>query len=154
MEVGSPQRDRSMLVADKVAGRWANAGQPCGKLRRSADRAWEQEQPGLGGTEDDRFLPDDPALRVRQELALVDDDEPEGIQADVDLAPRRVVEEVPQNFRRHDQDRRGGVVAPVAGDDANKLRTEELAELSVLGVRQGLERRGIDDGPFLIHGAA
>src|SRR3989442_12040585 len=154
MELAGPQRDRSVLVADKVARRRANTGQPCGKLLRIADRGREQEQSGLGGAEDDRFFPDDPTLRVAQELALIDDDEPKGIQPDIDLAPRRVLEEVTKYFRRHDQDRRGGVVAPVAGDDADELRPEDLAELGVFRVRQGLERRSIDDSPVLVHGAA
>src|SRR2546427_13310562 len=42
----------------------------------------------------------------------------------------------------------------VAGDDADELRPEDLAELGVFRVRQGLERRSIDDGPVLVHGAA
>src|SRR5207302_2977772 len=149
-----PQRDRSVLVTDEVAWRRANAGQPCGKLLRITDRGREQEQPGLRGAEDDRFFPDDPALRVAQELALVNDDEAQGVQPDVDLASRRVIEEVTKYFRRHDQDRCGGVVTSVAGDDADKLRPEDLAKLGVLRVRQGLERRGVDDSPVLVHGAA
>src|SRR5207249_9276384 len=62
--------------------------------------------------------------------------------------------EVTKYFRRHDQDRRGGVVAPVAGADADELRPEDLAELGVFRVRQGLERRSIYDSPVLVHGAA
>src|SRR5438132_14143932 len=140
MEVAGPQRDRPVLVADEVARRRANAGQPCGKLLWNADRSREQEQPGLRGAEDDRFFPDDPALRVAQELALVNDDEAQGVQPDVDLASRRVIEEVTKYFRRHDQDRCGGVVTSVAGRDADKLRPQDLAKVGVLCCRKALTR--------------
>ncbi len=89
-----------------------------------ADRGGQQQQPGLGWTENNSFLPDDPALRIGEILRLVHNHQAQRIQSHVDFATGRIVEQVSENLGRHDQKRGVGVVPPVAGQDAHAIRAE------------------------------
>lgn len=88
--------------------------------------------------EDHAFLPDNAALLVAHVVDLVEDD-PLDFAHDLAAA----VEHVPQDFRRHDQARCARVDRHVTGHQTNVA--ELLVELSVLLVRQRLDRRRVYD---------
>lgn len=95
MKVTRTQRHSSFAVLDQMAGSRTDRRQPVGNIMWITDRRGEEEQSGLRRTENDGFLPDNPALGIRQILGFIHDHETKGIEPDVDLAARCVVQEVP-----------------------------------------------------------
>jgi len=71
VQVASAKRDGAGAVADQVARRRSDRGEPLGNVMGVADRGGKQEQFGLAWAEDDRFFPDDAPLRIRDILRLV-----------------------------------------------------------------------------------
>ena len=118
----------------------AQALEPGGDLAAVFDRGGEQQEVHPRGQVDHDLLPDHTALLVAEVVGLVEDHQVEG-----QIAPlvHGVVELVAEDLRRSHDDGRIGVLFCVAREDAHVHAFEEVAELHPLGIRQGLQGRGI-----------
>ena len=124
VHVSGPERDRSLGMANERTGIRADGRQPIRNILRVPDRGGQQEQAGLRRTEDQGLLPYHPAFRIGEVLGFVHDHQPQRIQAHVDFAPRRIVEQIAQNFGGHDEQGRLGMFAAVSGEDPDLPRAE------------------------------
>ena len=87
------------------------------------------------GQVDHHFLPHRPAIRVLQEVHLVEDDEAEVVQE-----PRPSVDHVAQHLGGHHHDRRVAVDRVVAGQEADLVVAVHGDEVTELLVRERLDR--------------
>ncbi len=124
VQIAGPERDRSFGVANERAGIRADSRQPIRNILRIPDRGGQQQQACLGRTEDQGLFPHHPAFRVGEVLGFVHDHQPQGIQAHVDFTPRRIVEQIAQYFRGHNEQGCLGMLPAVAGEDADLPRSE------------------------------
>jgi len=136
--------DRALFLLDDDALLAAQPREPVGDLLAVADRRGEHQQVDAGGEVDHGLFPDDPAVAVAQVVGLVEDDEVEG---EVAALVHGVVELVAQDFRGAHDHGGVGVLLRVAREDAHVHALEPVAELHPLGVRQGLQGRGVP-APF------
>ena len=120
------------------------AADPGGDLIGVIDRGGEANELDVVRTEDDRLFPGGAALGVGQVVNLVEDD-----RVDVVQIPGRLQEHVAQNLGGHDDDASVPVLRDVAGEQPH-LVAVDLTQIPVFLVRQGLDRRGVNDaaGPL------
>ena len=118
----------------------AQSRHPRRHLGDVADRRRQADQADVPRRLDDQLLPHGAARVVVDVVDLVEDD-----VADTVDARGLVVQHVAQDLGGH-HDHRGAVVDGVlAGDEADAVRAEPLAEVVVLLVAQRFQRRRVDD---------
>ena len=141
------QGHRPAQLLDHVDRNLPDVPDPRRELAQVRDRRREAHEADVLRREDDRLLPDRPALLVVDVVDLVEDD-----VVDLPEPPRVLEDRVAQDLRRHDERLRLGVDRDVAGEDADAVSVypREVAELLV---REGLHRGGVDDPPPLAHAA-
>jgi len=118
----------------------AEAGQPGGDLSGVADGGRQEQQVDPDGKVDHDLLPDHPPVAVAQVMGLVEDHQ---FAVQVFPAVHGVVELVAEDLRGPHDDRGVGVVLQIAGEDADPVGAEDLAEFRPFGITQGLEGRGV-----------
>ena len=87
--------------------------------------------------EDDRLFPRRAALRVGEEMDLIEDDRVDRVHL-----PRRLNEHVPHDFRRHDEDRRARIDGHIAGEQADGLAVA-VAQIAEFLIGERLDRRRV-----------
>ncbi|OPY06307.1 MAG: hypothetical protein A4E67_01539 [Syntrophaceae bacterium PtaB.Bin038] len=138
------QGDGPAPLLDDPAGLAAQTLEPGGDLAAVLDRGGEQKEVHPHGQVDHDLFPDDPSLLVAEVVGLVEDHEVEG---QVAALVHGVVELVAQDFRGPHDHRGVRVLLRVAREDAHVHAFEAVAELDPLGVRQGLQGRGVPAAP-------
>ena len=129
--------------------------EPGGDSAGIADGGGKQQQRNARRQVDHHLFPDHPAVGLAHEMGLVQDHE---IGVQVDALVHRIVELVAQDLGGSRDQGRLGVFLAVSGEDTDGGRSEDRAELEVLGVGECLEGRGVPgpapgledpgDGPF------
>ena len=113
-----------------------NETDPVGDLRHVGDGGGERDERDVPRGLDDDLFPDRSAPLVAHVMALVEDDVGQTREGSR-------VEHVPEDLRCHDQDRRPRVDLDVTGEESDLGHPELPAEVGVLLVREGLERRRV-----------
>lgn len=131
------QRHGAEVGVDHVAGLALDPADPLGEVARVGDGGREEDVADARRAEDHGLFPDDASLAVAHVVHLVEDD-PGDLFGDLGAA----VEHAAEDLGGHHETGRVLVLRDVAGDQADVF--EDLAELSVLLVAQGLDRRGVD----------
>ncbi len=145
-EVAVVEADRPAQLDDRRR-RAAHGLDPRRQLGGVADRRREADQAHVRREVDDDLLPHRAAVRVLQEVDLVEHDEAEVVER-----RRPGVDHVAQHLGRHHDDRRVAVDGVVAGEQADAADAVALAQVAELLVRQRLERRRVERPPAVAAG--
>ena len=129
---------RSVRVTVSMVPR--RPGHPRRDLADVADRRGEADQANVARRLDDQLLPHGAARVVVDVVHLVEHDVADPIDA-----RGLVVEHVAQDLRGHHQDRRAVVERVLAGDQADAVLAEALAEVVILLVAQRFQWCRVDD---------
>ena len=129
-----PQHDRSLPLDDdrRVA---SHRTQPATELVRVVHGGREADEANFGRAEDENLLPDPAAVRILNEVNLV---EHHRVQALEEIGAGQ--QHVAEHLGGHDDHRRPGTQRGVAGQQPHVLFTVGGDQLTVLLVRQCLER--------------
>ena len=129
-----PQHDRSLPLDDdrRVA---SHRTQPATELVRVVHGGREADEANFGRAEDENLLPDPAAVRILNEVNLV---EHHRVQALEEIGAGQ--QHVAEHLGSHDDHRRPGTQRGVAGQQPHVLFTVGGDQLTVLLVRQCLER--------------
>ncbi len=115
-------------------GRASDGTDPVRELGDVADRRREGDQANVVGQMDDHLFPDGTAVRVLEEVHLVDDHGSEVTQI------TSCIDHVAQHFGGHHDDRRVAVDRVVAGQQAHSVLAVDLDEVAILLVGERLDR--------------
>ena len=133
-EVEVVETHRTPLL-DHGIGRSAHGPDPLGQLPRVADGRRQADELHVPRQVDDDLLPHRTAIRVLEEVHLVEDHDAESVEALL-----ASVDHVAQHLGRHHDDRRVTVDRVVAGEQPDLRLAVELDEVAVLLVRKRLDR--------------
>ena len=133
------ERDRTLGARHRL-DRAAQARHPCGDLADVADRRRQPDEANVMRRLDDQLLPHGAARIVVDVVDLVE----HHVANSVD-AGRLVVEDVAQDLGGHHQHGRTVVERVLAGDQADAMLAETLAEVVILLVAQRFQWRRVHD---------
>ena len=145
-----------LLLPDDPAGLPPDPGEPFGNLIGVSDCCREKQKVDSCREINHDLLPDDPAVVIPEKMRLVEDDQ---VAVQIFPAVHHVVELVPKDLGRADEDRGIGVLLRVAGHNADVGRVETVAEFDPLGVGERLQGGGVpasaplqEDGAYRLLG--
>ena len=139
-EVIEGERHGALIVGDQ-GDRAVRAADPGGDLPRIGDGRGEADELDMLRAEDDRLFPRRAALRVGEEVDLIEDDRVDRVHL-----PRRLDEHIAHDFRRHHEDRRARIDGHVAGQQPDRVAVA-VAQIAEFLIGERLDRRRVHDPP-------
>jgi hypothetical protein len=138
------QRDQSLVRHQEGRAQWhrprtragnnstANAAHlfdPPGKVPRVSDCSREQQHANPGRRQNDRFFPDVSALFIGKIVRFIEDHQ---IRVNFFTAAQRIEKLIPIDLGGSHDQRRVGILFPIAGENADAIGPERCAELGIL----------------------
>ncbi len=136
VEVVEPDRS---FVLDDGDGLAPHGRDPGCELVSVRHRGGQADETNLRWQVDDDLLPHGASVGVLEEVDLVEDDKSKVVQR-----PGAGVDHVAEHLGRHHDRRRVAVDRVVAGQEPDRARAMDAAQVLELLVRQGLDRSGVE----------